>query len=187
MARARVYQHQGDFQLAFADYDAASRLTPSPRIDACKGYCLNQLAQHKQAARLYSRSLEGGYDSPAVLNNLGYSWLPAWPFHGCRGLSAAGNPSRRYAASPASQSGAGVSAAGLTRERPSPPRHSSMPVAPWRSAQHRANCSATWRACMPWRRGRMPPRRKRRSAISPRRWTLASMRRPSSPTRSSRA
>jgi len=73
MVRARVYQRQADFHLAFDDFDAVSRLTPSPRIDACKGYCLNQLAQHEQAARLYSRALEGGYDAPAVLNNLGYS------------------------------------------------------------------------------------------------------------------
>ncbi len=74
-ARARVYQHLGDFQLAFAGYDAASRLTPSPRIDACKGYCLSQLAQYKEAASLYNRSLQGGYESPAVLNNLGYIWF----------------------------------------------------------------------------------------------------------------
>ena len=75
IARARVHQRQGEFQLAFADYEAAGRLTPSPRIDACKGYCLSQLGQYKEAAEFYRQSLEAGYDSPAVLNNLGYSWL----------------------------------------------------------------------------------------------------------------
>ena len=74
-ARARVYQRRGNFQLAFVDYDTASQLTPSPRIDACKGYCLSRLAQYDLAARLYIQSLEGGYESPAVWNNLGYSWL----------------------------------------------------------------------------------------------------------------
>jgi serine/threonine protein kinase/Tfp pilus assembly protein PilF len=74
-ARARVYQHQGRFELALADFETVSRLTPGPRIDACKGYCLSQLAQHKQAAEFYSRALAGGYDAPAVLNNLGYSWF----------------------------------------------------------------------------------------------------------------
>ncbi len=73
--RARVYQHQGDFQLAFAGYDAAGRLTPGPRIDACKGYCLSRLAQYQQAVSFYKRSLQEGYESPAVLNNLGYSWF----------------------------------------------------------------------------------------------------------------
>ena len=33
-----------------------------------------------------------------------------------------------------------------------------MPAVPWRSARNRANCSAIWRSCMPWRRSRMPPR-----------------------------
>jgi len=74
-ARARVYQHMGEFQLALEDFETMSRLTPGPRIDACKGYCLSQLAQHKQAAEFFSRALAGGYDGPAVLNNLGYSWF----------------------------------------------------------------------------------------------------------------
>ncbi len=75
IARARVYQRRGDFQLAFVDYDAASGSNPGPRIDACQGYCLNQLAQDRQATVFYRRLLEAGCDSPAVLNNLGYSWL----------------------------------------------------------------------------------------------------------------
>ena len=74
-ARARVHQRQGNFQLALADYDAADRLLPSPRFDACKGYCLSRLFQDREAAAFFRRSLEAGCDSPAVLNDLGYSWL----------------------------------------------------------------------------------------------------------------
>jgi serine/threonine protein kinase len=73
--RARVRRHRGEFQLAFADYDAADRLTPSPKTAACKGYCLSRLGQDKQAAMFYRRAIDGGYDSPAVQNNLGYSLL----------------------------------------------------------------------------------------------------------------
>jgi len=36
---------------------------------------LNQLGQHKNAVAFYRRSLEAGYNSPAVWNNLGFSWL----------------------------------------------------------------------------------------------------------------
>jgi eukaryotic-like serine/threonine-protein kinase len=75
IARARVLQRRGNFQLAFADYDLANQMAPSPRIDACEGYCLSQLAQDQQAATYYRRALAAGYDSPAVLNNLGYGWL----------------------------------------------------------------------------------------------------------------
>lgn len=75
LARARVNQRQGKFQLAFADYDAADHLDPSPKIAACKGYCLSQIAQYQQATAYYRRALDRGYDSPAVLNNLGYCWL----------------------------------------------------------------------------------------------------------------
>ncbi len=75
VARARAQERRGDFQLAFADYDAADQLAPSPEIAACKGYCLSQLGQAQQAAVFYRRALDGGYDSPAVQNNLGYCWL----------------------------------------------------------------------------------------------------------------
>lgn len=74
-ARARVYQREAKFQLAFADYDAVDGLTPSPSIEACAGYCLNRLGQDQSATAFYRRSLEAGYGPPAVLNNLGYSWL----------------------------------------------------------------------------------------------------------------
>ncbi len=75
VARARVRQHRDEFQLAFADYDAADKLAPSPQIAACKGYCLNRLGQEKAAVVFYRRTITEGYDSPAVLNNLGFSLL----------------------------------------------------------------------------------------------------------------
>jgi serine/threonine protein kinase/Tfp pilus assembly protein PilF len=75
VARARVHQRRGAFQLAFADYDAANQLDPRPETAACEGYCLNKLAQYQQATKAYRTALDGGYNSPAVLNNLGYCWL----------------------------------------------------------------------------------------------------------------
>ena len=75
IARAGVYLRQEDFQLALADFDAADRLTPSPKTKACQGYCLSRLAQYREAAVICRQALEDGDDSPAVLNNLGYCWL----------------------------------------------------------------------------------------------------------------
>ena len=75
VARARVHQHRGELQLAFADYNVADQLDPRPETAACKGYCLSRLGQDQQAAKAYRGALDGGYVSPAVLNNLGYTWL----------------------------------------------------------------------------------------------------------------
>jgi eukaryotic-like serine/threonine-protein kinase len=75
IARARVHQHRGGYELALADYSAAARLAPSPILDASLGYCSNRLAHDRVAARFYSQALEAGYASPVVLNNLGYCWL----------------------------------------------------------------------------------------------------------------
>jgi Tfp pilus assembly protein PilF len=75
VARAHVFQHQGDFRLAFADYEAADRLAAAPEIAACQGFCLSQLRQDEQAVVFYRRAIQSGGDSAAVLNNLGYSWF----------------------------------------------------------------------------------------------------------------
>jgi serine/threonine protein kinase/Tfp pilus assembly protein PilF len=75
IARARVYKRRRDFKLAFADYDAADKLDPSPEVAACKGFCLSQFAEDRQATIAYHKALDDGYDAPAVLNNLGYCWL----------------------------------------------------------------------------------------------------------------
>ena len=75
IARARVYQRRSNFNLAFADYETANQIDPSPRTDASTGYCLNNLGQDQHAASYYRLALDGGNVSPAVLNNLGYCWL----------------------------------------------------------------------------------------------------------------
>ncbi len=74
--RGRAYQHLGEFQLAFQDYDAAYQLAPGPVVTACRGYCLSQMKSHKAAIAAYHLALKAGYDSPASLhNNVGYSYL----------------------------------------------------------------------------------------------------------------
>ena len=73
IARARVYQHLGDYSPALADYEAADQLIPSSGLDACLGYCLNQSGQDEAATAYYRRALAAGENSPAVLNNLGFS------------------------------------------------------------------------------------------------------------------
>ena len=58
IARARVYQRQGDFRLAFADYDDASRLSPSPK-DRCLRGILFEPTRSRQAGRRVLPPLAG--------------------------------------------------------------------------------------------------------------------------------
>ena len=75
-ARGRAYQRLGEFPLASKDYRLASRLAPSPIIDACRGYCLSRSKYHRNAIGFYRSALEAGYDRPALLcNNIGFSYL----------------------------------------------------------------------------------------------------------------
>ena len=61
--------------MAFDDYQAAKQLAPSPSIDACLGYCLGRLGEHRKAISFYRAAIEAGCDSAAVLNDLGRSLI----------------------------------------------------------------------------------------------------------------
>jgi tetratricopeptide (TPR) repeat protein len=75
-ARGRAYQQLGEYHTAYRDYDLSCQLTPTPIVNACRGYCLSRLASHKAAIAAYQLALEGGYKSPALLyNNIGFSYL----------------------------------------------------------------------------------------------------------------
>jgi len=75
-ARGRAYQHMGEFQAAFHDYDSADQLVPKPIPKACKGYCLSRIKSYRAAIAPYQLALKAGYNSPAILyNNIGFSHL----------------------------------------------------------------------------------------------------------------
>lgn len=75
-ARGRAYQREGRFQLAQQDYYAAFQLSPSATHKACEGYCLSKTKYHREAIAAYRVSLDGGYASPAILeNNSGFCYL----------------------------------------------------------------------------------------------------------------
>ncbi len=74
LARARTYQQLGSFDWALEDFGAAYRLKPEPRIDACKGYCLNRTKHHAEAVDAYQSALDRGFESAAVLNNMGFTY-----------------------------------------------------------------------------------------------------------------
>ena len=74
-ARGRALARQGDFRTALADFDAASLLAADPRIDAGRGYCMGRLNQHRGAIHYYEQAMKRGLESPAVLNNIGFSEL----------------------------------------------------------------------------------------------------------------
>ena len=74
-ARGVAHQKLGNFAWAFEDFEAASQLAPSPKITACKGYCLSRINHHDPAIECYRNALEMGYDPPALLNNMGYGYI----------------------------------------------------------------------------------------------------------------
>ena len=74
-ARAHLHQLAGDFNRAFDDYSQAQELSPTPRWQACRGFCLSKMKQPKEAVWDYRAAVAGGYCTPAVLNNLGVSCL----------------------------------------------------------------------------------------------------------------
>jgi serine/threonine protein kinase len=74
-ARGRTYQKLNNYLLAYKDFQESFRLCPTGETNACKGYCLNKLGYHREAIELYRTALSVGYQTPAVLNNLGYSYL----------------------------------------------------------------------------------------------------------------
>jgi tetratricopeptide (TPR) repeat protein len=61
--------------MAFEDFQTANRLSPCPTTRACLGYCLSRLDQWDAAAVCYQDALNGGFVSPGLLNNLGFSYL----------------------------------------------------------------------------------------------------------------
>ncbi len=75
LARARAYEHHGDYWTAFRDYSAAAELAPSPSIDARMGYCMSRLGDHKVACAHYLSAVKAGCDSPAVLNDFAHSLI----------------------------------------------------------------------------------------------------------------
>ncbi len=75
-ARGRAYQRLGEYYTAYQDYDLSYQLTPTPILNACRGYCLSQVGSHSAAIAAYQLALKGGYNSPALLyNNIGFSYL----------------------------------------------------------------------------------------------------------------
>ena len=74
LARGHAHQKQGNFHLAFEDFQILSRMAPTTESAICKGYCLAKLGHHREAiAEL--ETLVGKSKSPVLLNNIGYSYL----------------------------------------------------------------------------------------------------------------
>lgn len=62
-------------RLAEEDLEQAADLTGDPRIWACLGYCANGRRTHDRAITCYLRAIQDKFQTAAVLNNLGYSYL----------------------------------------------------------------------------------------------------------------
>lgn len=74
-ARGRAYQRLENYRQAFADFETVLRLAPAPEVYACMGHCLSKLKYHEEAIRFYCNAIDMGFDSPAVLNNIGFSYI----------------------------------------------------------------------------------------------------------------
>ena len=79
-ARGRAYAQMGDIDpsylaLAVQDFRAADSLATDPKYAALIGYSQARLANHGPAIALYKQAQAGGFDSPELWNDLGYSYL----------------------------------------------------------------------------------------------------------------
>ncbi len=74
-SRGRAYVKLNNFRLAWEDFKESFRLYPKAETSACKGYCLSKLGYTKEAIDAYQTSISMGYQSAAVLNNLGYIYF----------------------------------------------------------------------------------------------------------------
>jgi len=73
--RGRVYQRQGELELARDDYSEANRLAPSGRAAACFAYCLNRGGAYPQAIARSEEALAAGFRTAEVYNNLAYAQM----------------------------------------------------------------------------------------------------------------
>ncbi len=173
-ARGRAYQRLGEYSTAFRDYDAASQLTSSATLHACKGYCLSQMKYHKQALTADRLALEADYDSPALLyNNIGYGYLM---------LGQIGEAEEYLQRAVQLDDGLGAAHHCLVRlfllgaleGGPFPRRHLAMRPGPSRSDLTRPSCSTTWLRCTQRRPSGTPTSFSRRLSMSERPLSLAS-------------
>jgi serine/threonine protein kinase/Tfp pilus assembly protein PilF len=70
-----LYQRQGRYRLAAKEYRDALALAPNPRVSACLAYCLAQSGNYSESFGPTKDAIDGGFDTPAVQNNLAYSQL----------------------------------------------------------------------------------------------------------------
>lgn len=73
-SRGRAYQSLGNYRQAFEDFQEAHRLLPRGESAACKGYCVAKLKYHAEALAFYDVALRLGFESPALRNNMGFSY-----------------------------------------------------------------------------------------------------------------
>jgi serine/threonine protein kinase/Tfp pilus assembly protein PilF len=60
---------------AASNFEAAWKLDPQPKTIAWLGYCMQRRSNPREAAHFYTMALDGGFESPELLNNLGAAEL----------------------------------------------------------------------------------------------------------------
>jgi tetratricopeptide (TPR) repeat protein len=78
--RARSRQKAGHTLLAMEDYEEAAKLCSAPEIKACQAYCSASEGYFSASIQFSKASLDSGFATAEVYNNLGYSYLHASDF-----------------------------------------------------------------------------------------------------------
>ncbi len=78
VGRGRAYlklgrEDKSKFSLAASDFEHAHEFDPRGEYQAAAGYAANCLGFHLLAVGVYKKAIDAGFDSPEVLNNMGYS------------------------------------------------------------------------------------------------------------------
>ena len=78
-ARGRVRLKLGQYDLAAIDFRDALRIKPGGELEtklfACQGLCASKMDRHAKAEMFYRKTVEAGFESPGLFNNLGYTYL----------------------------------------------------------------------------------------------------------------
>jgi len=74
-ARGQALLHVGDYDAAIEDFKKIQQNPSDGRVMACLAYCYGRSQNHPNAILRGQQAVSAGFGTPAVLNNLGYSYL----------------------------------------------------------------------------------------------------------------
>src|SRR5262249_50211735 len=80
-ARAQTWLHMNDFDAAIQDLNRSYKAGVDGRISACLAYCYARQENYPNAILMGQEAIATGFATPAVFNNLGYSYFEKGRYH----------------------------------------------------------------------------------------------------------